>query len=478
MPARGEKRLDALAAVLMAASEIALATEKGSDAEAEAETADDAFALMTDEQVPRRRRRAAGQPEIWTRRDARRRRGVRGNRARSKRTCSRCRRSQIRGQPREAAPARARRAGRGATWTADARRQPCSRGDGAGRGGAGRGSPRNVNDEEAREGSDEGVPPGETKDLSSRRRARRGCLSKDVCRRGAAAATGASARTAARRRGRAGRSTRVRRDGRLSRRGGVETNAASRAPIAAPTFAVARSFTGRTGPRLRADHVVPPDDVDAVTGVGLFDVQYGREPGAHLVDAGSGARRGARRRDDRRVALRRRRRPPPARRRSSNAYAWCSSARGGGAGAGCGGVCATSTATPWTTTPRRSTTANAARKSRSRRPGSTVRELAGSARAETADALAILYGYFVDEGGRDRQRTPMFLSAGWSGPTQTQAKQPETNRLAGGRRSKTARARALAGCATAETRRRSRQRATIRPRARARASCRRKLRRV
>ena len=71
----------------------------------------------------------------------------------------------------------------------------------------------------------------------------------------------------------------VRRDGRArSRRGGVETNAASRAPpIAAPTFAVAREFYGKDWSPVSAlttSH--GPDDVDAVTGVGLFDVQYGR----------------------------------------------------------------------------------------------------------------------------------------------------------------------------------------------------------
>jgi mannose/cellobiose epimerase-like protein (N-acyl-D-glucosamine 2-epimerase family) len=50
VPSKSEKRLDALAAVLMASSEIVLAAENNSDAETEAaETADDAFFLMMDE---------------------------------------------------------------------------------------------------------------------------------------------------------------------------------------------------------------------------------------------------------------------------------------------------------------------------------------------------------------------------------------------------------------------------------------------
>ena len=98
VPARGEKRLDALAAVLMAASEIALATEKGSDAEAEAaETADDAFALMTDESKHRAatpRGAGIGYGVVWTRTGRSSPAwGFAETRARSKRTCSRCRRS-------------------------------------------------------------------------------------------------------------------------------------------------------------------------------------------------------------------------------------------------------------------------------------------------------------------------------------------------------------------------------------------------
>jgi len=471
VPARGEKRLDALAAVLMAASEIALAAEKGSDAEAEAaETADDAFALMTDESKHRDDAARGGYwPEIldedWTLVAGV---GVRGNprtleahllamQALGKYVDSLVKRGA--GDERVARAAAALAADvRTLADKAVLTRETAPEEEEAREEEE---AFSNLKDEEAREGSDEGDESDEEEgsgetgaDLSSLAALARGedAFSKDVSAAVARVAANLGVRVganggAASRKGRAYDATDATDD--WSRLGGVETNAASRAPpIAAPTFAVAREFYGKDWSPVSAlttSH--GPDDVDAVTGVGLFDVQYGRNleltwsmlEAARAVERAAATIGGESPFAD---AVR----PPrleTAALASVNAYAWRFGTREGGVVRGAGGLWRGVRDFDGDAVDDYSKEEHDRERGEwwsefeSATAGLHEWELVGdrAARRRFVDALAILYGYFVDWKSEPRpgQSTPAFFSAGMRSvisDAQTQAKQPETEPLA------------------------------------------------
>ena len=469
VPSRGEKRLDALAAVLMASSEIVLAAEKNSDAETEAaETADDAFALMMDESKHRDDAARGGYwPEIldedWTLVAGV---GIRGNprtlaahllamEALGAYVDSLVKRNAGDERVARAAAALAadvRTLADKALLTEEAEEEEEEEEEEEGEAGLDK---RDANDASARtEDGDLGAEELEPADLSSLATLAPGAgAEKDVSAAVARAAANVGVRVGAN--GGAAHASNARGETRddafaraFSRWDSAEDSETTvSAPPPANRFAVAREFYGKDWSPVSAlatSHGA--DDVDAVTGVGLFDVQYGRilELTWSMLEAARAVERAAATipyESPFADAVR----PPrlsAAALVSANEYAWRFGTRDGGVVRGAGGM--------WRGVRDFESDAvdDYSKEEHDRERGEWWSEFESAAaalhewelvgnraaRRRFADALAVLYGYFVDWKVEPRpgSREPRFLSAGLRSvisDEQTQAKQPETEPL-------------------------------------------------
>ena len=449
VPARGEKRLDALAAVLMAASEIALAEETGSDAEADAaKTADDAFALMLDGSKHRDKKRGGYWPEIldeeWTLVAGV---GVRGN---PRTLAAHLLAMEALGAyvdslvKRGAGDARVARAA--AALAADVRtladkavltEEAVEETD--------EDEDENEADDE-RENSDSGRPGEEDGGDDDFTPARETGAKKEDLSSLATLANGAEAysRDVSAAVARAAANLGVR----VGANGGSSGSVLEELEKLPPRFAVAREFYGKDWSPVSALTTSPgPDDVDAVTGVGLFDVQYGRnlELTWSMLEAARAAERAAATIGAASPFADAVRTPrlSAAALASVNAYAWRFGTREGGVVRGAGGL--------WRGV--RDFDGDAvddySKEEHDRERGEWWAEFESAAawlhewellgrsaaRRRFAESLATLYGYFVDWKVEPRvgRREPAFLSAGLRSvisDEQTQAKQPTSEPLA------------------------------------------------
>ena len=475
VPARGEKRLDALAAVLMAASEIALAEERGSDAEADAaKTADDAFALMMDRSKHRDDDARGGYwPEVldeqWTLVAGV---GVRGNprtlaahllamEALGVYVDSLVKRGADEARVARAAAALAadvRTLADKAVLTTEADDEeaddanevaspPEARAsvDEEGRARSVTGDRAGVEGDRAREGE-----TGAEADLSSLAAlaSGAGAYSRDVSAAVARAAANLGVRVGANGGSAPKRGSSRDGDGATETDDAREASAGTPRLAAAPRFAVAREFYGKDWSPVSALTTSPgPDDVDAVTGVGLFDVQYGRnlELTWSMLEAARAVERAAATIGAASPFADAVRTPrlSAAALASVNAYAWRFGTREGGVVRGAGGL--------WRGV--RDFDGDAvddySKEEHDRERGEWWAEFESAAawlhewellgrsaaRRRFAESLATLYGYFVDWKVERRvgKSEPVFLSAGLRSvisDEQTRAKQPSSEPLA------------------------------------------------